>query len=268
MTQLPRRWVEKPWGRDILPPPFSDTTGKRIGEVWFDPPAALPSVLVKYIFTSEKLSVQVHPTDEQARALGEHELGKEECWLVIDAAPDAVLGVGFHEAIDTATMRQAARDGTIEQMLSWYPVQAGDFFYIPAGTVHAIGGGVSLLEIQQNSDLTYRLYDYGRPRELHIDKGFAVAKGEPYPSSLHRRLKDGETVQLLDGDHMTAHRVCGVPDHTILDQYSGPTLILPREGSVVVNGERLHPGDCGLAGSMGQVSFEQSQSCIVVGVPA
>ncbi|MFX8883427.1 hypothetical protein ABTM86_19780, partial [Acinetobacter baumannii] len=85
--------------KDVLPAPFAAPPGERIGEIWFEPPAELPSVLVKYIFTGEKLSVQVHPSDEQASAFGETDRGKEECWLVIDAEPGATLGVGFRESI-------------------------------------------------------------------------------------------------------------------------------------------------------------------------
>jgi mannose-6-phosphate isomerase len=94
------------------------------------------------------------------------ERGKEECWLVIAAEPDAKLGIGFDQALSAEAMRKAALDGSIENLLTWHPARPGDFFYIPAGTVHAIGAGIGLIEVQQNSDITYRLYDYGRPREL------------------------------------------------------------------------------------------------------
>jgi len=140
---------------------------------------------VKYIFTSEKLSVQVHPNDAQAGRAGEFDTGKEERRLVIDAEPGATLGIGFKEPISADAMRAAALDGSIADLLAWHPVRAGDFC-IPAGTVHAIGAGVSLIEIQQNSDITYRLYDYGRPRSLHLDKGVAVARGELYDPTFRR----------------------------------------------------------------------------------
>ena len=156
MTLLPRRMVEKPWGKDDLPRPFEAFSGRSIGEIWFEPPSELPSILVKYIFTSDALSVQVHPSDEQARELGESDRGKEECWLILDAEPGAKLGIGFGEALDGEALRAAALDGSIEGLMDWYPVERGDFFYIPAGTVHAIGAGVSLIEIQQNSDTRKR----------------------------------------------------------------------------------------------------------------
>ena len=106
---LETKTVEKPWGKDLLPAPFETPAGKRIGEIWFVPPRDMPELLVKYIFTSEKLSVQVHPSDDQTRAAGLGRQGKEECWLVIDAEPDAKLGIGFSEAVDAETMRAAAR---------------------------------------------------------------------------------------------------------------------------------------------------------------
>lgn len=264
MSLLAVRTVEKPWGRDQLPAPFMAPYGKRIGEIWFEPIEEVSSLLVKYIFTSEKLSVQVHPDDAQAKELGEYDTGKEECWLVIDAEPGATLGIGFHEPIGPEAMRAAALDGSIEGLLVWHPVQAGDFFYIPAGTVHAIGAGVSLIEIQQNSDITYRLYDYGRPRPLHLDKGIAVAKGEPYAATLHRHLAPTGTVELARGPYFTAHRVEGVPDAALLAEYAGPMLVLPRRGEVELGGHVLRPGECAAAPAASAITFTpESQSILV-----
>jgi mannose-6-phosphate isomerase len=264
MSLLAVRTVEKPWGRDQLPAPFMAPYGKRIGEIWFEPIEEVSSLLVKYIFTSEKLSVQVHPDDAQAKELGEYDTGKEECWLVIDAEPGATLGIGFHEPIGPEAMRAAALDGSIEDLLVWHPVQAGDFFYIPAGTVHAIGAGVSLIEIQQNSDITYRLYDYGRPRPLHLEKGIAVAKGESYAAALHRHLSPTGTVELARGPYFTAHRVEGVPDAALLAEYAGPMLVLPRRGEVELGGHLLRPGECAAAPAASAITFTpESQSILV-----
>ena len=264
MSELAIRTVEKPWGRTQLPAPFTVPYGKRIGEIWFEPVEEVHSLLVKYIFTSEKLSVQVHPDNEQAQALGEYDTGKEECWLVIDAEPGATLGIGFHKAIDADAMRAAALDGSIEDLLVWHPVQAGDFFYIPAGTVHAIGAGVSLIEIQQNSDITYRLYDYGRPRPLHLDKGVAVARGEPYAPSLHRHLAPTGTVELARGRYFTAHRIEGVPDAALLAEYDGPMLVLPRRGELELGEHVVRVGECACAPSAAAVTFSpESQSILV-----
>ncbi|WP_353228841.1 class I mannose-6-phosphate isomerase [Novosphingobium sp.] len=264
MNRLPIRAVEKPWGKDVLPPPFTAPVGQRIGEIWFEPPATLPSVLVKYIFTSEKLSVQVHPDDAQAAAAGEHDTGKEECWLVIAAEPGASLGVGFTHKIGPEAMRRAALDGSIEALMDWYPVQPGDFFYIPAGTVHAIGAGVSLIEIQQCSDITYRLYDYGRPRPLHLDAGIAVAHGEPHDPALRRHIAPVGTVELAHGRYFQAHRIAGVPDAALRAIYAGPVLILPRVGTITAGDTVLQPGDCAVTRGLDGVAFAGDGQAIVV----
>lgn len=260
---LETRTVEKPWGRDTLPAPFSSPQGKRIGEIWFEPPRDLPQLLVKYIFTSEKLSVQVHPSDTQTEAKGLGRQGKEECWLVIDAEPGAVLGIGFDGPLDEDTMRKAAQDGSIEQMLTWHEVKAGDFFYIPANTVHAIGGGCSIIEVQQNSDITYRLYDYGRPRELHLEEGMAVAKGEPYDMARHRMLPAKGDVPLVDGPYFCLDRVDGLPDAVTARRYHGCLLVIPREGTACVEGEPVEPGQCALAHSLDDVIFAPDGSCLI-----
>ena len=105
VRQLPTRLVEKVWGRDKLPEPFATPAGKRIGEIWFEPPPELPDLLVKYLFTSEKLSVQVHPSDADAL---EGEDGKEECWLVLDAEPGARLAIGFDDELSAEQIEAAA----------------------------------------------------------------------------------------------------------------------------------------------------------------
>jgi mannose-6-phosphate isomerase len=176
---------------------FNAPEGERIGEVWFTNGADLP-LLVKYIFTSERLSIQVHPNDEQARARG-LEQGKTECWYILEAEPGATLGLGLKREASPDELRRSALDGSIEELMDWRPVGAGDFFFVPAGTVHAIGAGISLLEFQQNADVTYRLYDYGRPRELHLDEGMAVSQPEPYPEVLAQHLSGDEERTIVDG---------------------------------------------------------------------
>lgn len=264
MSVLPVLEVEKIWGRDRLPAPFMAPEGKRIGEIWFEPPAELPGLLVKYIFTSEKLSVQVHPDDAQALAAGETDSGKEECWLIVDADPGACLAVGFRNEVDAATMRAAALDGSIEDLLAWHTVTAGDFLYIPAGTVHAIGGGLSLIEIQQNSDVTYRLYDYGRPRELHLDAGIAVARGAPHDAALRRHIPEHGTVELARGRYFTAHRLDGPPDDALAAEYDTPLLVIPREGAVRLHGERVRPGECACAPTIEALEFDEDALAVIV----
>ncbi|MBS1240163.1 MAG: gmuF, partial [Proteobacteria bacterium] len=214
-TRLATRRVEKPWGREKLPPGFDACEGERIGEIWFESPPALDALLVKYLFTSDKLSVQVHPPGAR---------GKEECWLVVEAEPGAVLGVGFREELGPQAMRAAALDGSIEQLLDWHPVAAGDFIYLPAGTVHAIGGGVSLIEVQQNSDVTYRFYDYGRPRTLHLDEAVAVANGAPHDPALRGKVPGEGHVSLVRGPFFRLDRAEGPPDAALAERYDGPLL--------------------------------------------
>jgi len=261
---LPVRMVEKPWGRDALPAPFVAPPGQRIGEVWFEPPPQLPGLLVKYIFTSENLSVQVHPSDAQAEAAGLGRQGKEECWLIINAEPGARLGMGFRGPIDPAAMRAAAIDGSIEHLLDWVPVSAGDFFYIPAGTVHAIGAGISLIEVQQNSDVTYRLYDYGRPRELHLEAGVAVARGAVHPAGLRRHLARRGAQGLVEGPLFRLDRLDGPPTPDVAARYaSRPLLVMPLSGPVRVEGAAVAAGGCALAPDVGLIDVPEGSLCLI-----
>jgi len=173
-VRLPTRFLEKVWGTTDLLPWYLNSAKEKIGEVWFE--ADLP-LSVKFVFTSDRLSVQVHPDDEFAAA-HENSCGKTEMWYVARADPGARLAIGFRESISRERLRESALSGEIVQLLNWIEVQAGDAFFIPAGTVHAIGGGLALCEVQQHSDITYRLYDYGRPRELHLEKAVQVASIE------------------------------------------------------------------------------------------
>ena len=249
----------RPWGVDRLPAPFQAPEGERIGEVWFTPPTALEALLVKYIFTSQALSVQVHPSDADAP---QGSRGKEECWYVTAADSGAKLGIGFIKQLCAEQLRTAALDGSIEQLLDWHPVKPGDFFYIPAGTVHAIGAGISLIEVQQNSDVTYRLYDYGRPRELHLDAGMKVARGEPYPAQLHRHVPAQGSEQLVEGPHFRLDRLDGTPCAQVLARYHGPLLVLPLDQPLQVDGETILPGDCALAETLNAVEFGPGLSLI------
>ncbi|MDE2411185.1 MAG: class I mannose-6-phosphate isomerase [Sphingomonadales bacterium] len=256
MTLLPTRMVDKPWGRDTLPPPFEAPAGRRIGEVWFEPPEAVTELLVKYIFTSEKLSVQVHPSDPQTIAAGLGRQGKEECWLVVAADAGAALGIGFDAGIGPDALRAAAMDGSIEQLLTWHPVRPGDFFYIPANTVHAIGGGVSLIEVQQNSDITYRLYDYGRPRALHLEESLRVARGAPYPDALHRHVAPRGEVALVEGPHFRLTRYDGPLSDAAQARFGeAPLLVIPLEGVTQIVGEAVPPGACALALDPGAIAI-------------
>jgi len=156
-------------------------TGEMLGELARGNPAAFGAdtngfpLLIKMLFPREKLSVQVHPNDAEAQALG-HPRGKTECWYIVQAEPGATVAVGLKEPMTGEQVRAAIADQTLEGKLRHLPVKAGDMVYVDAGTVHAIGPGVTVLETQEYSDITYRLYDYGRPRELHVEQGLAVVR--------------------------------------------------------------------------------------------
>ena len=259
--KLETKAVEKVWGKRDLPAPFEAPGDEPIGEIWFDPPPELPQVLVKYLFTSEKLSVQVHPSNAQAPPGSR---GKEECWLVLDAEPGATLAIGFKRDISRDAMRAAALDGSIEDALEWHPVKAGDFFYLPAGTVHAIGPGLTLVEVQQNSDITYRLYDYGRPRDLHLDEGITVARGEPYPARCHRAVDLRSSETLVDGPFFRFSQCVGPPDAALRAAHDNTLLALPIEGSVAIGGEKIAAGECGLASSIEAVDFSAAERVLLV----
>jgi mannose-6-phosphate isomerase len=135
-------------------------------------------LLLKLLFTSAPLSIQVHPDDTFARAMGMPN-GKSEAWYIISAEPEAQIGVGLNRRITPQELHAAITNGSIVDLVQWRPVAKGDVIFIPAGTIHALGAGIVLAEIQQRSDTTFRLFDYGRQRELHIDNGVAVANAWP-----------------------------------------------------------------------------------------
>lgn len=234
--KLSRKYVEKPWGRTSLPPMFDPTQGQRIGEVWFTGGANLP-LLVKYIFTSERLSIQVHPNDEQAQARGLAS-GKTECWYILDAEPGAAIGLGVTRELTPDELRAAALDGSIEQLMDWRPVKGGDFILVPPGTIHAIGVGISLLEFQQNADVTYRLYDYGRPRELHLDDGVAVANARRFDEKFVQHVSAGEQRALVHGPPFT---LVSTTSDALRDQ---ARWVMPIQGQVQSGGELAEAGDC------------------------
>jgi len=257
--------VEKPWGRADLDPAFGAELNQRIGEIWFQHPALqdLP-LLVKYIFTSDKLSVQVHPNDHDARDRG-LDSGKSECWYILKADAGAKLGLGLKSPVSKDELRSAAIDGSIEQLMDWRPVQAGDFFYVPAGTIHAIGAGITLLEIQQNSDITYRLYDYGRPRELHLDDAIAVSLRGPYAEQRVCNSRTTTDDVLLDGAPFSVIRASsleGIPASLTWRQ----RWIMPLHGTAVSKTENASAGECLLL-EPGEDLVLSPNTLVLIGVP-
>lgn len=236
--------VEKPWGRPRLPAPFTAAANQCIGEVWYQSPSErLPlSLLVKYLFTSENLSIQVHPDDNHARARGLAG-GKEECWYILNAEPGALLGIGTIRPLPAADLREAAEMGELPQLMQWHSAKPGMLFHIPPGTIHAIGAGITLIEVQQNRDITYRLYDYGRARELHLIDGSEVADAQPFPPAQQTFVDPHRSAILLKTSCFTIAQI--TDDHRSLP--IGPhreIFVIPLAGQVSIDGLTATPGDC------------------------
>ena len=197
----------RPWGRLDLSPIYSQHFNERIGESWLTGDnckvqngshagktlAELASryqrelvgdapkdgdrfpLLMKFLFPQEKLSVQVHPDDDAAREIGQP-CGKTECWYVAHADPGAEIGLGLKQGATRAEFERSIHENRAEELLNWIKVSAGDMIFVAGGTVHTLGPGSIIVETQQQSDTTFRLYDYGRPRELHLKDGLRVIK--------------------------------------------------------------------------------------------
>lgn len=244
-TLLATKRVEKPWGRHTLWPGFPDPAagGGKIGEVWFQTPqAGEPELLVKYLFTSEKLSVQVHPDDAAARRAG-YPRGKDEAWVILAAEPDSTIALGTLAPMTHDQVRAASRDGSIERLLDWKPVKAGEFYYSPAGTIHAIGAGITVVEIQQNVDLTYRLYDYGSDRELQLDAGVAVSNPAPFVPLPTPPADGGDRRVLAEGPKFVVERFAG--GRRVVTLPEGTTgWFVPLVGTGVADGVAWQAGEC------------------------
>ena len=166
--------LPKPWGvADLRPWSRADHDGSRlVGEIWYERPgsaASDPSLLLKLLFTSQPLSIQVHPDDAYAQSMG-LACGKTEAWYILSAAPGAKIALGLKKRLAPQQLREAVDDGSIADLVAWRTVSAGDVVFVPAGTIHAIGAGLVIAEIQQRSDATFRMFDFGRKRELHIER--------------------------------------------------------------------------------------------------
>jgi len=231
------RYVERVWGFRDLHPWFDYTAaGEPVGEVWLtgddcliasgphagkrlaqlfeesagallgeEPPGAGSPLLIKVIFAREKLSVQVHPDDALARKYGLAR-GKTECWYALAAEPGAQVAAGLKHGVTLEQVRAGIADRTLENSLQAWPVAAGDMIFVDAGTVHAIWPGSILLETQQNSDTTYRMYDYGRPRELHIEKSLEATRLATRAGKVAPRALQDRTV-LVEEDYFCVERI-------------------------------------------------------------
>lgn len=167
--------LEKIWGyEDWIASTHTDACQPELKAAAGDYP-----LIVKIIQANDTLSVQVHPDNETARRLeGTHEKGKTECWYVLDSKPGASLIYGLSGSPTKDEILLSIKENSLENILNRVEVRKGDFIFIPAGTVHAIGGGLRLLEVQENCNITYRLYDWGRQREVHVEKGIEAIKDE------------------------------------------------------------------------------------------
>lgn len=227
---------ERVWGKKSLAPWFAETgTDELVGEAWLTGPQCVVTtgahagerldtvvathaqallgndagdaefpLLVKILFPADKLSVQVHPDDAQAQEIGDPR-GKTECWYVLEAEAGATVALGLKAGVTLEDVRAAIADGTLESRLEMVPVSVGDMLFVDAGTVHAIGPGVVLLETQQTSDRTYRMFDYGRPRALHVEQGLGVTKLATRAGKVKPRDMDGFT-RLIEEQYFLVDR--------------------------------------------------------------
>jgi mannose-6-phosphate isomerase len=262
-SRLSQRQVEKLWGRADLPQSFGAPApgGEPIGEIWFqDGRGAEAELLVKYLLTREKLSIQVHPDEKGARASG-HRRGKDEAWLVLEAEPGAVIGLGLKREVGKEALRAAVADGTLEQLVEWREASAGDFFYSPAGTIHALGPGLTLIEIQQNLDLTYRLFDYGRDRELQVEAALAAAHPGPHRGAPTRRLEPGREI-LCEGGAFVVERWTRAAGGRLAGEVERPVWLIPVRGGGLIDGEPLEPPSVWLVEDQSRVRIDAGSEIV------
>jgi mannose-6-phosphate isomerase len=226
--------LPKPWGVvDLRPWSNAGHDAHTIGEIWYersDSTAVPPSLLLKLLFTNQPLSIQVHPDDAYAQSIGLLN-GKTEAWHVLSAAPEAKVALGLKRRLTAAQLRHAIDDGSISDLVVWQAVHPGDTTLVAAGTIHAIGAGLVIAEIQQRSDATFRLFDHGRGRELHIENALAVANAGPVDFRVTpTRLTDTRTL-LVSNPHFTFERVDLTPNSTWRLEAEHETWLLVVSGS-------------------------------------
>lgn len=244
--------LPKPWGV-VDPRPWSNTgrDGQPIGEIWYErsgPAAATPSLLLKLLFTNQPLSIQVHPDDAYARSIGQRN-GKTEAWYVLSAAPDARVALGLKRRLTPQQLRAAADDGSIADLVSWRAVYKGETIFVAAGTIHAIGAGLVIAEIQQRSDATFRLFDHGRGRELHIANAIAVADAGPADFRANpTRLTETRTL-LISNSHFTFEKIDLAPNSSWCLDAKQETWLLVAGGNARAGSFELATGDAVFAQS-------------------
>jgi mannose-6-phosphate isomerase len=227
---------EKVWGKTQLAPWFPNSHTP-VGEAWYLTDQDLP-LLVKLLFTSERLSVQVHPDDGE-----DGPRGKTEMWHILEAEPGATIALGFREPITRERLLEATRTGEVERLLNWIEVHPGETYFTPAHTVHAIGAGIVLYEIQQNSDVTYRLWDYGRPRELHVDKAVPISDLTVHPGAARPvPIAEGRE-ELVRDKHFVTELVRLEAGGQSMPDAKKCQLWICLEGQGTIGGERFGRGE-------------------------
>ena len=244
--------LPKPWGVfDLRPWNRTSNTGVAIGEIWYDrpgEPSLRPSLLLKLLFTSEPLSIQVHPNDAYARSMGLPN-GKTEAWYVLSAAPGAKVALGLSGQLTRQQLHRAVHDGSIANLVMWRTVFPDDVIFVPAGTIHAIGAGLVIAEIQQRSEATFRLFDHGRQRELHIERAIAVANAGPAPFRVRPNRFTDQRVLLVSGPHFVLERIDLPADSTWCLEAKRETWLLLLSGNALAGSLELAATDAVFAQS-------------------
>jgi mannose-6-phosphate isomerase len=262
---------ERPWGVRDLRPVYTKVVKEPIGESWLtwednrvaNGPLAGQSLgelskrygrdlmghlascddrfplLIKFLFPGDKLSVQVHPDDDGARKYGQP-CGKTECWYVLRAEPGAQVALGLKPGVTLEHFRKSIEETRAEELLNWVNVYAGDMLYVAAGTVHTIGGGMVLVETQQTSDITYRLYDYGRPRELHVEKGLEAVKLHTNAGKVLRGADPGSDVLVRSPFFQVEKMHLGGPLRAQVSLDS-PHILVAVNGAGIVEAAGMEP---------------------------
>jgi mannose-6-phosphate isomerase len=245
--------VQKPWGvADLRPWSSADHDGGRlIGEIWYERSGGRPSepaLLLKLLFTSQPLSIQVHPDDSYAQSIGLAR-GKTEAWYILSAAPGARIALGLKKRLAPRQLREAVNDGSIAGFVAWRPVLQGDVVFVPAGTIHAIGAGLVIAEIQQRSDATFRMFDFGRKRDLHIANAVAVADAGPADVGLKTKVLTDERTLLVSNPHFVLERIELAPGSAVRLEADRETWLLVVSGSARAGRFDIATGDAVFAQS-------------------
>jgi len=248
------RALPKPWGvADLHPWSAAGHDGVAIGEIWYERPAngdLDPSLLLKLLFTSQPLSIQVHPDDAFAHSLGLPN-GKAEAWYVLSAAPEAKVALGLSRRLTPQQLRTAIDDGSIADLIVWRAVSANDVIFVPAGTIHTIGAGLVIAELQQRSDTTFRLSDPGRRRELHVESAIAVADAGPADLQVRPKQFSDERTILVSSPHFVFERIGLPPASTWYLEAERETWLLVLSGSAIAGSFEFTTGEALFARSDG-----------------